>query len=268
MFLHGFPEFWAAWENQLAEFGQDRQAVAPDLRGFNLSSKPSDPGQYHVKILVEDIRALMDHLGHRRMVLVAHDWGGGVAWAFAKQHPDRLERLIIVNSPHPAVFARELLENPQQQQASQYMNTFRQADAEQILSENNYAYLVEVLTQWGSRWQPDPALLQRYREAWAQPGALTGGLNYYRISPLHPATNQQEETVIRQIAGLPPETFAVHMPTLILWGELDEALLPGNLEGMERYVDHLTIERIPDGTHWVIHEQPDLINDRIRRFIP
>lgn len=266
MFLHGFPEFWAAWEGQLAEFGRDHLAVAPDLRGFNLSSKPADPGQYHIKTLVADILGLLDHLGHERMVLVAHDWGGGVAWAFANRHPERLEKLVIINSPHPGVFARELLHNPRQQEASAYMNLFRQPDAERILCANNYAYLTDVLTQWGSKWEVDENVLQRYIEAWSRPGALTGGLNYYRISPLHPAASAEEEAVLRQVAGLPRQAFEVKVPTLVLWGELDEALLAGNLVGLEAYVDDLTIHRIPDSTHWVVHEQPGVIDARIRAF--
>lgn len=267
MFLHGFPEFWAAWENQLAEFGHDYHAVAPDLRGFNLSSKPQDPGQYHINNLVGDIMALMDHLGHDRMILVAHDWGGSVAWTFASQHPERLERLIIINSPHTGTFARELLKNPEQREASEYMNMFRQADAEKILSENNYGYLVEKLFQGKSKWKINDEQLQRYIDAWSQPGALTGGLNYYRASLLHPPTSKGEEVIIRKIADMPKETFAVKVPTLVIWGEQDEALLPGMLKGMEDYIDELTIERIPEGSHWVIHEQPELINYHIRRFI-
>lgn len=267
MFLHGFPEFWAAWENQLAEFGKDHQAVAPDLRGFNLSSKPSEPGKYHIKTLVEDIRALMDHLGHERMVLVAHDWGGGVAWAFAKRYPGRLDRLVIVNSPNPGVFARELLKNPGQQEASGYMNMFRRPDAEQVLSENNYAFLIDAMSGWGGRWQLEGDLLKRYVDAWSQPGALTGGLNYYRISPLHPATTPEETEVLRQVANVPREAFAVRVPTLVLWGEQDKALLTGNLDGLDDYVDDLVIERIAEASHWVVHEYPDLINSRIRAFI-
>jgi epoxide hydrolase 4 len=267
LFLHGFPEFWAAWEGQLQAFGRDYQAVAVDLRGYNLSSKPSDPRQYHIKRLTEDIRALARHLGHEKMVLVAHDWGGGVAWAFANRHPEYLDKLIVINSPHPAVFARELLNNPRQQEASSYMNMFRSPQAEMQLSRNGYAFLTNAFAGKGSQWRMSDELRRRYVEAWSQPGALTGGLNYYRISPLHPAETEAEKAVIRQIAEAPREVFAVKVPTLVIWGERDEALLVGNLEGLEDYVDDLTLRRVPDGTHWVIHEQPELVNGYIRDFV-
>jgi pimeloyl-ACP methyl ester carboxylesterase len=265
--VHGFPEFWAAWENQLVEFGRDHQAVALDLRGFNLSSKPADPRQYHIKLLVEDLRSLMAHLGHRRMVLVAHDWGGGVAWAFANRYPELVEKLIIINSPHPSVFARELLDNPEQRRASEYMNLFRSADAEKLLSADNYAYMADILFRWGSQWRLTPEKRQRYIEAWSQPGALTGGLNYYRISPLHPATSEAEASIIRQIAQAPRQMFAVTIPTLVIWGELDEALLVGNLDGLEQFVDHLTVHRLADATHWVVHEKGVQVNSLIRSFL-
>src|SRR5438034_5312810 len=145
IFVHGFPEFWYEWKNQLAEFGRDYQAVAPDMRGYNLSSKPAEIDQYQLKYLVEDLRALIEHLGHKKLILVGHDWGGVVAWVFAMAHPEQLEKLVIVNAPHPGIFQRELKENPAQQQASQYMLMFRSTDAEQILSANGYAPLVEAV---------------------------------------------------------------------------------------------------------------------------
>ena len=267
LFLHGFPEFWGAWENQLQYFGAQYQAVAPDLRGFNLSGKPLPPDRYHVKLLVKDIRELVGQLGHRKMVLVAHDWGGGVAWAFANRHPEMVEKLVIINSPHPAIFARELLDNPAQKRASEYMNLFRAPEAEAFLSQDNFRYLSEALTGGQSRWKPSDTDLDRYISAWSKPDALTGGLNYYRVSPLHPPTTEAETAVIRQVVAAPREMFSVNVPTMVIWGELDEALLPGNLEGLESYVDHLRIERIPDGSHWVIHEQPDRVNQLVRSFI-
>ena len=267
MFVHGFPEFWFAWEKQLKEFGKDYQAVAPDMRGYNLSSKPSTVEEYHVKDLIEDLKALAKYLGHEKMIMVAHDWGGAVAWSAAMRYPELLEKLIIINAPHPAVFARELLNNPDQQTASQYMLMLRSAKAQRVLSENNYTRLADVLVQFGSKWEMTDEKRQKYIEAWSQPGALTGSLNYYRASPLYPPTSKSDEEQVSSILNLPKEMFAVKMPTLVIWGEEDRALLTGNLDGLEEYVEDLTVKRIPDGTHWVVHEQPELINSLIRDFI-
>src|SRR6266478_1916571 len=181
LFVHGFPEFWYEWRRQLHEFGRDHQAVAPDMRGYNLSDKPAELSQYRVPQMVEDLRALAAHLRHETFVLVGHDWGGVVAWAFAIAHPELLERLIIVNAPHPAIFDRELRENPAQQNASRYMLTFRSAEAESILAADNYARLIEVLSRdLGDRFTA--ADRAAYLEAWSRPGALTGGLNWYRAA--------------------------------------------------------------------------------------
>jgi len=267
MFVHGFPEFWYEWEKQLVEFGRDYQAVAPDMRGYNLSSKPANIEEYHVKNLIEDLRALTKHLGHEKLIMVAHDWGGGVAWSAAIRHPELLEKLIIINAPHPAVFARELLENPDQQRASQYMLMLRSAEAERVLSENNYARLMDILVQFGSKWKMSEEKGRKYIESWSLPGALTGSLNYYRASPLYPPTTENDKEQIGSILNLPKEMFEIKVPTLVIWGEQDRALLTGNLNGLEDYIEDLTVKRIPDGTHWVIHEKPDLVNGLIRDFI-
>ena len=264
MFVHGFPEFWYEWKNQLGEFGRDYQAVAPDMRGYNLSSKPAEVEQYQVKYLVEDLRALAEKLGHKKFILVAHDWGGAVAWAFAIAHPNYLEKLVIINAPHPGVFQRELRENPAQQKASQYMLMFRSAQAEQILSANNYAALVQAVLGPGLKMGVfTEADRQAYIEAWSQPGALTGGLNYYRAARVGPPAGDDKQAT--NFAGL--SSLEVKVPTLVVWGEKDTALLTGNLEGLDKFVKNLTIKRIPDGTHWVIHEQTALINEYIREFI-
>src|SRR5579863_3329054 len=187
IFLHGFPEFWYEWKHQLAEFGKDHLAVAPDMRGYNLSGKPAGTEPYEMKNLVEDVRALADHLGRKKFVLVGHDWGGAVAWSFAIAHPDRLEKLVIINAPHPAVFFRLLRDDPAQQKASQYMLMFRSDQAEAMLSANHYAALVNVVMGAGLKsgvfTEKDR---DAYIQAWSQPGALTGGLNYYRAAKIGP----------------------------------------------------------------------------------
>ncbi len=263
LFVHGFPEFWYAWRRQLAEFGRDHRAVAPDMRGYNLSSKPADLAQYEVRHLVEDLRALADHLGATRFVLVAHDWGGVAAWAFAMAHPDRLAKLVIINAPHPGVFAREIGENPAQQKASRYMLTFRSPEAEQMLSADGYARMVEMFRRdLGERFTD--ADRAAYVAAWSEPGALTGGLNYYRAAAVGPPA--PDGAPARSFGG-DPARLTVRVPTLVIWGEKDRALLPGNLDGLERFVPELTIRRIPDGSHWVVHEQPELVNRSIREFL-
>ena len=287
LFLHGFPEFWYAWKNQLAHFGRDFFAVAPDQRGYNLSSKPAEVRSYEVKFLVEDVRALARHLGHERFILVGHDWGGVVAWAFAAQYPQNLEKLVIINAPHPAIFARLLRENPVQQQASQYMLMFRSPQAEQILSANNYSFLAEKVM--GFKHERFAALFNEedrkaYLEAWSQPGALTGGLNYYRAALVGPPVDGF--AVTHEVDGfavtrtIDPESigavtrksdqftsFTIAVPTLVIWGEKDLALPPCNLDGLGEFVLDLHIRRIADGTHWLIHERPAIVNSLLRDFI-
>lgn len=266
MFVHGFPEFWYAWKGQLAEFGHDHQAVAMDTRGYNLSSKPDDVEQYRMPLLVEDLLALADHLGHHTFVLVGHDWGGIIAWAFAAQHPERLEKLVIINSPHPAIFRRQLLQNPEQQKASAYMLFFRTPQAELALSANHYAALVDAVMGEGLKqgyFSEDDR--KAYIEAWSQPGALTGGLNYYRAARAGPPAAGEAPASGDFARDLP--SLVVRVPTLVIWGEKDAFLLTGNLDGLDTFVPNLTLRRLADGSHWVIHEKPQLVNTLIRDFL-
>ncbi len=266
LFLHGFPEFWYAWKDQLAEFGRDHLVVAPDMRGYNLSSRPADLDAYRIEHLVEDVRALAASLRHPRFTLVGHDWGGAVAWAFALAHPDLLDRLVIVNMAHPVVFLRELAENPVQQKASTYITWFRRPDSAEKLLENDCARLVRMtLGDLLERGLVSADDRRRYLEAWTKPGAVDAGLNYYRAARLGPPT--PEEPVVAGRMTVDPAHAVVSVPTLVIWGERDEALPPGNLDGLERYVPRMTLERIPDAGHWVVHEQPALVNRYIREFL-
>lgn len=267
LFLHGFPEFWYEWKNQLAEFGQDHFAVAPDMRGYNLSDKPESLADYQVDVLVDDVKALADHLGYSKLTLIAHDWGGAIAWVFALKYPNYLDKLVIINAPHPIVFQRELLENPAQQEASQYMLVFRSEVAESMLSSENYAPLVQnTLSEGLEKGFFTEEDKQAYLTAWSQPGALTGGLNYYRAAEVGPPTNEEDKSRLTAFSANFPDPI-IQVPTLVIWGEKDPYLLPGNLEGLSDYVPNLTIKRIEDGSHWVVHEQPKLVNQYIREFI-
>jgi len=267
LFLHGFPELWYQWKNQLVEFGHDYQAVAPDMRGYNLSSKPSDVDQYQIHHLVEDVRALAEHLGHARFHLVGHDWGGFVAWSFALGHPQCLKNLVIINAPHPGVFQRELRENPAQREASSYMVMLRSENAETILSADDCAMLVDTVLREGlERGYFTHEDREEYIRAWSHPGALTGALNYYRAAPIGPRAGERDIPA-DVVTATGSSSFRVEVPTLVIWGENDEYLLPGNLEGLDSFVPDLTIRRIPDSSHWIVHEKPAIVNAYIREFI-
>jgi epoxide hydrolase 4 len=270
VFLHGFPEFWYAWRKQLDEFGRDLIAVAPDMRGYNLSSKPAAVEEYNMGKLVGDVSGLVKHLADRhrlgipRCVLVGHDWGGVVAWATAMACPEIVEQLVIVNAPHPKIFERELRGNPKQQEASQYMLVFRSPQAEAMMSANNFAMMQETILGEGMRQgYISEGDRKAYVEAWSQPGALTGGLNYYRAAEVGPGGGGHDAFKMKH----PAASFEVKMPTLVIWGEKDPYILTGNLDGLERYVPQLTVERIPDATHWVVHEKSARVNELIRDFL-
>ncbi|MGH8766323.1 MAG: alpha/beta fold hydrolase [Burkholderiales bacterium] len=259
LFLHGFPEFWAAWRGPMEYFAaRGWLCVAPDLRGYNLSDKPAEVEAYKAKHLVADVLAVGAHYSNDKFVLVAHDWGGAVAWAVAISHPQRLKRLVMINSPHPYVFWRELSNNPAQQKASEYMNVFRLPKAERVLSENGHARLLAAFMHLDEGWRKELVA------AWSQPGALTGGLNYYRASPLYPPTADDAGAKKFQFR---PEDFMVRVPTLVLWGERDTALLPGCVEGLEQCVPDLRIVRVPDASHWIVHEKLELVCREIEAFV-
>lgn len=286
LFAHGFPEFWYEWKDQLADFGRDFRCVAPDLRGYNLSDKPAGVEHYVGHLVAADLRALVAHLGYERCILVGHDWGGVIAFGFALAYPELLERLVIVNAPHPAIFERELRQNPAQQRASGYMRAFRQPDAERLLSADNFrrlrAALLDNLLARGHFTQADA---DAYLAAWAQPGALTGGLNYYRAMRLAPPDAPPGDGEPRFLddlvppvapdpaepsprpAGRPRRPMPIQVPTLVIWGDQDTALLTGNLDGLADHIPDLTLRRIPDAGHWVIHEQPAVVNGLIREFV-
>jgi pimeloyl-ACP methyl ester carboxylesterase len=247
--LHGFPELWYAWHHQLTALGGTHHVVAPDLRGYGLSSKPREVAAYAVDRIVDDVRALADHLGAERIVLAGHDWGGVIAWAFASRYPERLERLVIVNAPHPAIFARELRHNPRQMLASSYVLLFRAPFglAERVLRAGDHALLDGLARRGLARGYFTPADAAVLRASWREPGALTGGLNYYRALGVLPALR------MRPIA----------VPTTVIWGERDRYLLPGHLDGLERHVPRLSMVRVPDASHWIVHEQPALVSGEL-----
>jgi epoxide hydrolase 4 len=266
MFLHGFPEAAFVWDALLEHFAQEAnggyRCVAPNLRGYEASSQPSEVSAYRPKLLMQDIVALAQIEGAPLACLVAHDWGGAVAWGVANQQPQLLQRLAILNSPHPGTFLHALQHSQAQQQASAYMNFLVRPDAEQLLRENGYRRLLGFFTHWGPAAWLTGELQARYRAVWDQ--SLTGGLNYYRASPLRPP--QAGEAGADAIA-LPREMLTVALPTLVLWGLQDTALLPELLDGLDEYVPQLRIERVADASHWIVHEQPQRVAATLAAFL-
>jgi pimeloyl-ACP methyl ester carboxylesterase len=265
--LHGFPEYWAAWAGVMAALADDFFVAAPDQRGFNLSSKPEGVERYRVKHMVADLASLADRLSpDRPFVLVGHDWGASVAYAYAMAYPHRVSHLVIANGVHPVCFQRALFEDHAQRQASQYIHRLRADDAEALLSEDGFRRLIRMVEGFSTADFFDDAMKAAYLEAWRQPGALTGMLNWYRASPLVvPAPG--EARGYAKILDMPEADFTVQMPHLVLWGEADQALLPVCLEGLGRFAPQLTVQRIPGGSHWVLHEKPEEVAVAIKHFI-
>lgn len=264
--LHGFPEAAFVWDEVMTRLADRFRCVAPNLRGYAGSSAPSAVEAYRPRHLVGDIDALIGVLGGPARAVVAHDWGGALAWNLAAQCPHRLQRLAIVNSPHPATFLRELQHSAAQQAASTYMNFLVRPDAARLLAENDFARLWRFFESAGDGsarpdWLDD-ATRARYREVWQR--GLDGPLNFYRASPLRPPTADDASLMALQ---LPPAMVRVRVPTLVIWGEADRALLPGLLDGLDGFVPDLRIERWPEASHWVIHEQPERLAGEISRFV-
>jgi pimeloyl-ACP methyl ester carboxylesterase len=264
LLLHGFPEYWAAWEDVLPRMPAPYYVVAPDLRGYNLSSQPDCVDAYRVREIVGDLERLVRALGYRSAVAVGHDWGGAAAWQWAIAAPATVSRLVVLNSPHPIPFARDLVASPAQQQASAYMNWLRKPGAEAALAKHDYAALESFFTRMKRDDAPwyDAGRAQRYRAVWAR--GLAGGVNYYRASPLFPPTPDDAGPAALQ---LDPARFHVRVPTLVVWADADVALPAQLLEGLDALVDDLAVERLPRATHWLAHEEPDAIARLITGFV-
>lgn len=265
IFLHGFPEAAFVWDEVLAAMPAGWRCVAPNLRGYAGSSAPTDVAAYRPKHLVADLAALVDAMagpGQPIDLLVAHDWGGGVAWNFAALLPQRVRQLVIINSPHPGALVRELQANVEQQAASAYMRELIHPQAASRLAADDFAFLFSKLGRGGQAAWLTPELRQQYRAVWSQ--GLDGALNYYRASPLRPPEGPVDDSLRTLV--LPPSVVNVQVPTTVLWGEDDHALRPGLLDGLDTWVPDLQIHRLPGASHWIVHEQPAWVMGHLRRL--
>lgn len=248
LLLHGFPEFWYGWRAQIPALADRFRVVAPDLRGYNLSGKPRTG--YDWETLASDVPALIRALGAERAHVVGHDWGGMVAWGAAMLHSEVVDRLAIVNAPHPAAYLREIGRNPRQWLRSWYIGLFQARGlAEWMLTRGHGLGVADLLLS--STVEPEcfwPDHLPHYRRAILRPGAARATLAYYRALVATPPARVRER--LRPIQA----------PTILVWGLKDPALVPELTEGLDSWVPDLRVELIPDASHWVQHERPPRVN--------
>ena len=239
VFLHGFPEFHYGWDKVMDELALEYRLIAPDQRGYNLSDKPEEVDDYTIPHLTQDIVNLLPLVSADPVILVAHDWGGPIGWMVAHTPDAHIRGFIAANGPHPLRFSYLIENDPAQEAASGYMSFFRSPGAETILTAD---YWSNSFSEFLS--DEDLAI---YREAWSQPGAMTGGLNWYRANSLDYAETEA------LMAGLLPK---VTVPTAVMWGLDDSAVLATNAEGLDAYVEDLEVETFEGVDHWIGHRIP------------
>ncbi|HEY7810027.1 MAG TPA: alpha/beta hydrolase [Allosphingosinicella sp.] len=263
--LHGFPESHRTWRNQIADLSADYRVIAPDQRGFAGSEKPQDVEDYHTDKIVADIVALADALDVKHFTLAGHDWGGAVAWTAALTHPLRVNRLIVVNAPHPLIFQKSLIEDEAQREASQYINWFRSPAAEAAIHAMGLeTFLDKVMLSHADATKLPAEERQAYLDDWKQPGALTAMLNWYRGSKIAvPAPGEEAKAPLWTHAPFP----ALRMPTLVVWGLKDSALLPLQLKGLHDLVKDLRLVTSPTASHFITWEEPGTVTSAIRDFL-
>jgi pimeloyl-ACP methyl ester carboxylesterase len=244
--IHGFPDFWYSWHEQMPALAEHFHVVAIDQRGYNQSDKPDKVEDYAVPKLVGDIEAVLKHFHQDKAVIVGHDWGGVVAWTFAMMHPDKVDRLIILNLPHPKGLARELANNPEQQKNSQYARDFQQPDAAQKVKPEMLVMALKI---------KDPEVRKKYLEAFKN-SSMEGMLNYYKANYPRPPYKDERE--------FPP----VKCRVLMIHGLGDKALLPGALNDNWKWVEKdFTLVTVPDAGHWVHHDAAPFVTKTMVRWL-
>jgi epoxide hydrolase 4 len=252
LLLHGFPEFWYGWHKQiqpLAEAGY--RVVVPDQRGYNLSEKPEGAANYAIDILRDDVTGLIDALGRKTAYLVGHDWGGAVAWHVSATRPEYVKKLAAVNIPYPGAMRKAMMRYPQQWLKSSYMFFFQIPEApEKVFEQNKYESLKRAITNPSVPGTFSEGDLEQYEKAWSREGALTGMLNWYRA--LKYARIKEENVTV---------------PVRMIWGLGDQFLSPKTAETSLEFCDNAELIYVGEATHWVAHEQPDIVNRLIKEFL-
>jgi epoxide hydrolase 4 len=243
--IHGFPDFWYSWREQMDALSKDYYVVAIDQRGYNLSDKPKGVENYDMRLLVGDVAAVIKHLGREKAIIVGHDWGGAVAWAMAIYTPQLVEKLIILNLPHFRGLARELANNPQQQKNSQYARNFQQPDAHTKLTAEQLVF-----------WVKDPEAKKKYIEAFKR-SDFEAMLNYYKRNYPREPYKEDASPVVK-----------VKAPVLMIHGLDDWALLPGALNNTWEWLEKdLTLVTIPGAGHFVQQDASEMVNRTIKMWL-
>ena len=284
LFLHGYPSFWYQWKDQMTAVSGDHTAVALDLRGYNLSSRPVGLENYKMPLLVEDVKQFIDKVNgkNKKVVLVIHDWGATLGWVFAMYHPEMIEKLIVVNGANTFLSEREFRENPVQRYWSNYMLVINGylAPGEKPMDENNnsveaataraHTGFVEAEVRKGHYTEADR---QMWIDAWSQPGSTTAGLAYYRANDRNPPYNGTHPAAMvtrswdAKAMTKGAKSTIVHVPTLAIWGLKDNSVGPGHLDGLQKWAPDLHVKLYPDDDHWVMLEHYKEVGEDMRQFI-
>jgi pimeloyl-ACP methyl ester carboxylesterase len=271
VFLHGFPEYWGTWHAQLDYFSKNYRVIAPDLPGYNLSDKPKKQSFYKVPNLIQFIATFIQSVApQEKIILVAHDWGGAIAWPIAAFYSQLVERLVILNAAHPSTFTREMILNAEQRQKSEYIHELIAADGAERLLANHYQYLKDKIFGSMRKGTLNEAQRYVYQQVWAQPGAVDGMLQYYRAMPQLAPSDKNTGVSSEQVktpTQMKIPNIRITCPTLILWGEQDQAFVKENLDGIALYVPDVCVKRFPNASHWLQHELPDEVNKQIDDFM-
>ncbi len=248
--LHGFPEHSGLWQKHILNLSSEFNVIAPDMRGYNLSDQPASIDAYKIETLMQDITELSKKMSSEKVCLVGHDWGGLLSWYVAGHHPEVFKKVVILNAGHPTIYRKLYETDPDQKSKASYITTFMTPGSEAALAQNNFQALQGAVFAASTHAFTD-AEKEDLIAAWGR--GLVGGLNYYR---------SYMPRAVELNAKLPK----ISIPTLVLWGEKDQALILKNLDGLHEYVNELTVKTYPDATHWITYEKPDEISDQIREF--
>ena len=256
--LHGFPEFWYTWREQIPFLSKKYRVVAPDMRGYNLSDKPVAIKDYKIDILASDIAELIKALGEKKAIVVGHDWGGAVAWAVASIYPQMVSKLAVLNIPHPTEMKKALMGfNLAQWKKSYYIFLFQlPALPEKFIGKDLKGFFENSFTKFtpaNKKTNINKADIAKYVEAYSQPSGVSGPINYYRAT-------------FRQLGGLKMET-KLPMPVLMLWGEQDLALGKELTYNTKNYCENLEVIYDPGSGHFIQRDNPKLVNEKLWEFL-